>query len=275
MFNLLSVKPVSHSYAFLSKLFIWISLPLLLASCADHVPPVNAPRFRLKTSLNTFRTGSTSAAYFYTGSNKLDRIESRFVNSGSVNLDTLRFFYDSQDRLVKTEVRRISFDRRVFTYDSEGDLVLIQLYQNPYRNNPTEATYSLASQKAYRYDNNHRPVEATLTNFVYPTNAVYEFRYTYLNGNVSQASITFPDGKTTTTTYQYDDKVNVFRNLFPINGDLGYVDTEVPLGFSQNNRILSNQQLTYDGQGLLTGINQIYPDNANFNNQTAYTYEAY
>lgn len=266
---------MSHSYAFLSKLFIWISLPLLLASCADHIPPVSAPRYRLKTSLNTFRTGSTAASYFYTSVNKLDRIESRYVNSGSVNLDTLRFFYDSQDRLVKTEVRRISFDRRVFTYDSKGDLVLIQLYQNPYRNNPTEATYSLASQKAYRYDNNHLPIEATLTNFVYPTNAVYEFRYTYLNGNVSQASITFPDGKTTTTTYQYDDKVNVLRNLFPINGDLGYVDTEVPLGFSQNNRILPNQQLTYDGQGLLIGINQTYPDNANFNNQTAYTYEAY
>jgi hypothetical protein len=153
-------------------------------------------------------------------------------------------------------------------------LTLIQLFRNN-RDNPAEATYTLSSQKAYRYDNSHRPVEATLTNFVYPTNAVYEFRYTYLNGNVSQANITFPDGTTTTTTYQYDDKANVLRNLFPVDGDLSYVDTEVPLGFSQNNRILPNQQLTYDGQGLLTGINQIYPDNANFNNQTAYTYEAY
>jgi hypothetical protein len=267
-----------HTYKHAFSLLLLVSITTLLGSCIKQVKtitPASTPRYRLKTSQYTARSGSTSAAYVYTSSNKLNRIDFKYINSGSVYLDTLRFFYDSQDRLVKTEIRRSSFERRVYTYDSKGDLTLIQLYQNPNRFTPTEATYSLASQKAYRYDNTHHPIEATLTNFIYPTNAVYELRYTYLNGNVSQVSTTFPDRRITATTYEYDTRVNPLRNLFPVEGSLSYSDNEVSLGFSQNNRILPGQQLTYDDTGLLTSISQTYPDNVNLNNQTTYTYEIY
>lgn len=123
-----------------------------------------------------------------------------------------------------------------YEYDSKGNPVLIKNYTSPiYQQTPLV----YRSDDKHDYDATGLLIKSTISN---PSSqAVYD--YVYSNGNM----ISIKDNdRSTTNTYQYDDKPNPFYGL--LSSSLRTPATSI---YSKNNVISTGATYTYDSAGII------------------------
>ncbi len=254
----------------LHELGPWLSSLLLLVTllACDQQAPVSAPanQFRLLKRIDSSATSLTTSLYFYSPDNRLIRTQTQTLIYQVSNLNQIASYrYDERNRLIMIESQQgMTLTKRVFTYDEQGDMVLSKDSSGFSNSIPL---YTAQQQHTYRYDSHHLPIQETLTQFGAYLLQTYHYQYTYQQGNVGQVTITLPDGSTSQTTYQYDDKPNLWYGQWE--------NAAMPAVFSANNVIFDHQHLSYTQQGLISQRETSYPANARLASKTTYLYETY
>ncbi|AKD54899.1 hypothetical protein [Spirosoma radiotolerans] len=246
----------------------WLSSLLLILLGCEQQAPVSSPinQFRLIKRIDSSATSLATTRYFYNSDNRLIQTQTQTLSyTGSNLIQTTAYRYDEQNRLIVIESQQgLALNKRVFTYNEQGDMVL-STDSSGFSN--AIPIYTAQQQHAYRYDSHHLPYQETLTPLGTNPLQTYQYQYTYQQGNVSQVSITLPNGSTSQTTYQYDDKPNLWY------GQWG--SGVMPAVFSHNNVIFDHEQLSYTPQGLISQRETIYPTNRKLGSKISFIYETY
>ena len=261
------------------KILVGLILPLLFASCQDHIVPPSAKHYRIS---GTFTYGVSLLEFFYginfsyDASNRLIR----YSYSGKGVNSAMSFTYDAQGRLASSYYEEFDtgpnatpipgtdrkHERYLFQYDTSNRLIEKRSFYDGLDNNKV---YAEGPKTLYEYGTGQMPTKITIDGGSYR----FVTQYTYSNENIIKKEDFgfFSDGTSTgptTTTYEYDNSFNPFYGLVLPGDPTAGIDT-----YSKNSVIdkkLPIHLVGSDGR-LIQALSADLPPT----NHQNYTYEEY
>ncbi len=250
------------------QLFVFLSLAtsLLLAACQDHRIVVNASRYRIRQYVETAGRSTYTFNYQYGSDGKLTTIAA----TGTGGTYNEVFQYNPQGQLERVTkqpgIGTNDNSYRTYTYDGSGRLSGF----NVYRLFSGTTNYDLYSTTTLTYGANSQP--AVITTTVTPgasTSSTTSYSYSYTGDNGTQVTITPSTGQPIVSTYQFDSTPNPFYGLVGLSE--GYEQSAI----SRNNIVGPNRSVTYDSNGLISGLVIGTNQDPAFRTNRSYSYETY
>jgi hypothetical protein len=222
---------------FIRSLFLFVGLSAILGACTDHRQGELAPnRLRLKRTISTYANfpGTTEFSYDSLG-REAGFTYGNFKGSFTYNVrgQVATYIYAGPVISVVNGYTNYEGERNEFIYDSPTALRIIRNTLVTFNGQYFQDRSLIERVYNYTLDGQNKPLGQYNTALVLGGQDIRSSSYAYLGGNiVTEKGSVCGRCYETTTTYQFDDKLN------PLYGLIGPGITEVQRS-SRNNVIKS------------------------------------